>query len=75
MKAGANFASSPKRVNIHCLDPAIIALVLATTERSKEIDLMSLLAKTKYGSSGMGGIKCKGLMYVGFPRWGEERLI
>lgn len=68
IKAGANFASSPKRVNIHCLDPAIIALVLATTERSKEIDLMSLLAKTKYGSSGMGGIKCKGLMYVGFPR-------
>ena len=39
IKAGANFASSPKRVNIHCLDPAIIALFIATTERSKEIDL------------------------------------
>ena len=25
IKAGANFASSPKRVNIHALDPAIIA--------------------------------------------------
>lgn len=68
IKAGANFASSPKRVNIHCLDPAIIALCLATTERNREINLMSLLSKTKYGASGMGGIKCKGMMYVGFPR-------
>ncbi len=25
IKAGANFASSPKRINIHALDPAIIA--------------------------------------------------
>lgn len=68
IKAGANFASSPKRVNIHCLDPAIIALFIATTERSKEIDLKSLLSKTKYGANGMGGIKCMGMMYVGFPR-------
>ena len=68
IKAGANFASSPKRVNIHCLDPAIIALCLATTERSREIDLMDLLSKTKYGADGMGGIRCMGMMYVGFPR-------
>ena len=66
--AGANFASSPKRINIHCLDPAIIALNLAKTERSEQIDLRKLLKKTKYGSSGMGGIKCQGMMYVGFPR-------
>ena len=47
IKAGANFASSPKRVNIHALDPAIIATVLAMSERNKQIDLVSLLAKTK----------------------------
>ena len=29
IKAGANFASSPKRVNIHSLDPAIIATSVA----------------------------------------------
>ena len=68
IRAGANFASSPKRVNIHALDPAIIATVLAMSERNKEIDLVSLLSKTKYGSDGMGGIISTGMMYVGFPR-------
>ncbi len=68
IKAGANFASSPKRVNIHALDPAIIATVLAMSERNKEIDLVSLLSKTKYGANGMGGIISTGMMYVGFPR-------
>lgn len=47
---------------------AIIACVLATSERNKEIDLVSLLKKTKYGASGMGGIISNGMMYVGFPR-------
>lgn len=68
IKAGANFASSPKRINIHALDPAIIASTLALTERDKKIDLIEMLDKTKYGHDGMGGIKCNGLMYVGFPR-------
>ena len=68
IKAGADFASSPKRVNIHALDPAIIATTLALTERNKEIDLINLLKKTKYGKEGMGGLKVNGLMYVGYPR-------
>ena len=68
IKAGANYASSPKRINIHALDPAIIASGVAITERNKEIDLIKLLDKTKYGSDGMGGIITNGLMYVGFPR-------
>jgi spore coat assembly protein len=68
IKAGANFASSPKRINIHALDPAIIAANLALTERNKEIDLLSLLEKTKYGKDGIGGLKSNGLMFVGYPR-------
>ena len=68
IKAGANFASSPKRINIHALDPAIIATNIALTERNKEIDLISLLEKTKYGKEGMGGLKSNGLMFVGYPR-------
>ena len=68
IKSGANFASSPKRVNIHALDPAIIASTLALTERDKEINLINLLEQTKYGTDGMGGLKCHGLMYIGFPR-------
>ncbi len=68
IKAGANFASSPKRVNIHALDPAIVASSIAFAPRNKEIDLIPLLEKTKYGTDGMGGIITNGTMYVGFPR-------
>ena len=68
IKAGANFASSPKRVNIHALDPAIIATKISMTEVNKDIDLKSILNQTKYGSSGMGGIITKGTMHIGYPR-------
>lgn len=68
IKAGANYASSPKRVNIHALDPAIIAVTIALTERNKELDLKTMLEKTKYGKDGIGGIMGNGLMYVGYPR-------
>ncbi len=68
IKAGANFASSPKRINIHALDPAIIASAVALSPKNKEIDLISLLSKTHYGSDGMGGIITNGVMYVGYPR-------
>lgn len=68
IKAGANFASSPKRINIHALDPAIIASSLALSDRNKPIDLLSILDKTKYGKDGIGGIITNGTMYVGYPR-------
>lgn len=68
IKAGANFASSPKRINIHALDPAIIASSVALSEKNKNIDLISIIQKTKYGSDGMGGIITNGTMYVGYPR-------
>ncbi len=68
IKAGANYASSPRRVNIHALDPAIIAVTVALTKRSDEINLLELLERTKYGREGMGGIMGNGVMYVGYPR-------
>ena len=68
IKAGANFASSPKRINIHALDPAIIASSVAFSDRNQSIDLINLIKKTKYGSDGIGGIITNGTMYVGFPR-------
>ena len=68
IKAGANFASSPKRINIHALDPAIIASSLAFSDKNQSIDVIKILEKTKYGSSGMGGIITNGTMYVGYPR-------
>ena len=68
IQAGANFASSPKRINIHALDPAILASCISLSPKNKEIDLLELLSKTKYGSDGMGGIITNGSMYVGYPR-------
>ena len=68
IKNGANFASSPKRINIHALDPAIVALKVSLTEINKDVDIIDVIEKTKYKESGMGGITTGGTMYVGYPR-------
>ena len=68
IRAGANFASSPKRINIHALDPAIVASKMSLADINKDIDLKEILDKTKYGKDGIGGIITKGTMYVGYPR-------
>lgn len=68
IRAGANFASSPKRINIHALDPAVIASCMSLSDINKDIDLKDIISKTKYGKEGMGGIITKGTMYKGYPR-------
>lgn len=68
IKAGANFASSPKRINIHALDPAIIASKMSLSPVDEDIDIKQMLEKTKYGKDGMGGVRTKGTMYTGYPR-------
>lgn len=68
IRAGANFASSPKRVNIHALDPAIVATKMSLSDINRNINLKYILENTKYGIDGMGGIITKGTMYVGYPR-------
>ena len=68
IKAGANFASSPKRINIHALDPAIIATKMSLSDVNQDIDIKSILDNTKYGKNGIGGVITKGTMYVGYPR-------
>lgn len=68
IKAGANFASSPKRVNIHALDPAIVATKMSLSNIANDIDLKDILENTKYGKDGLGGIITKGTMHIGYPR-------
>lgn len=68
IKSGATFASSPKRINIHALDPAIIASFISLYDRNKVIDLKEILSKIKSGSDGIGGIAVNGSMFVGYPR-------
>jgi len=68
IKAGSNFASSPKKINIHALDPAIVATMIAFSDKNNNIDLLKILNSTKYKSDGIGGIITKGTMYIGYPR-------
>lgn len=60
--SGANFASSPKRINIHTYDPAVIAIKVASTSVNKTIDFESCLKLIENGRSAFGGIETKGKM-------------
>lgn len=68
IKAGANFASSPKRINIHALDLSIVATSIALTDNTKSINIIDILNKTKCKIDGIGGIKTHGSMLIGCPR-------
>ncbi len=68
IRAGANFASSPKRVNLHALDPAVVASSVALSDKSKPIELLKIIEKTRYKEEGVGGIITNGTMYTGYPR-------
>lgn len=62
ISAGANFASSPERVNIKSLDPAIIAIKCATTPINRFIRVMDAIEKTSNKNMGVGGIESFGTM-------------
>ena len=66
--AGATYASSPKHINIHALDPAIIASYIALSDKNEIINIEELLNKTKYGKNGIGGLIINGMMKTGYPR-------
>lgn len=60
--SGANFASSPKRINIHTYDPAVIAIKVASTSCNKTIDFENMLKHIENGRDAFGGIETKGKM-------------
>jgi len=63
--SGANFASSPKRINIHALDPAIVAATIALTPYEEQVDLREAIEKTIAKIAGMGGLQTKGTLRYG----------
>ncbi|TSB45070.1 sporulation peptidase YabG [Alkalicoccobacillus porphyridii] len=67
IKAGANFASSPERINIHALDPVYIAAKVSRTSYKDAIRLWEVLRNTITGEKGVGGIETKGVMRLGMP--------
>lgn len=67
IQSGANFASSPKRIEIQALDPAIVASHIALTPIMDPIDLKTCIEDTISMYDGIGGIQTGGtLKYATF---------
>lgn len=67
IRAGANFASSPSRINIHALDPVYIAAKIAYTSFMERVSVWDAIRNTLTGEKGMGGVETKGLLRTGMP--------
>jgi spore coat assembly protein len=67
IRAGANFASSPARVNIHALDPVYIVSRISFTPFIETVDVWDVLRNTLTGEKGLGGIETKGVLRTGMP--------
>ncbi|WP_080871823.1 sporulation peptidase YabG [Oceanobacillus timonensis] len=72
IRAGANFASSPSRVNIHALDPVYIAAKVAYTSFMESVSVWEALRNTLTGEKGLGGIQTRGLLRTGMPYLASE---
>jgi spore coat assembly protein len=66
--AGANFASSPKRMLIHALDPVFLVESIAFTPIDRTVSLKDIIQHTVTGIDGVGGIETRGQMRRGYPR-------
>ncbi|MEB3102401.1 sporulation peptidase YabG [Ferviditalea candida] len=68
LHAGANFASSPKRILIHALDPVYIAAKVSYTPIKDTINIFDVISHTISGMEGLGGIETKGSYRIGLPK-------
>lgn len=68
LDAGANFASSPSRVLIHCLDPVFICEKVAYTPIDKIVDIKEVVENTITGVNGIGGLETRGKYREGYPK-------
>jgi spore coat assembly protein len=67
INAGANFASSPTRINIHALDPVYIVAKISFTPFMERINVWDVLRNTLTGEKGLGGLETKGVLRTGMP--------
>lgn len=68
LDAGANYASSPGRVLIHCLDPVFLCEKIAYTNISNIVSIEEALENTITGIKGIGGLQTRGKYREGFPK-------
>lgn len=69
LAAGANFASSPRRVLINAYDPVFVMEKVAYTSIYDPIVLKDVIASTITGFDGIGGVETPGVMPEKFCQW------
>ncbi|MFD2617440.1 sporulation peptidase YabG [Terrilactibacillus laevilacticus] len=67
IRSGANFASSPTRVNIHALDPVYLVSKISFTSFMDRINVWDVLRNTLAGTDGLGGVESRGMLRTGLP--------
>lgn len=70
LASGANFASSPTRINIHALDPVYIASLVANESVKNYCDIEEIINHTSHKQNGIGGIDTKGVARKIYPTKG-----
>lgn len=60
MSAGANFASSPKRIMIDFIDPLIVAERIALTDNTRYLTIRDIEEELRDGRDGVDGIGSMG---------------
>jgi spore coat assemly protein len=68
LEAGANYASSPRRMLIHAFDPVFVVERIAFTPMDQIVSVKDILTHTITGTDGVGGIETRGQMRRGYPR-------
>jgi len=68
LDAGANFASSPRRVLIHAYDPVFVMEKIAFTSIYDPVPLKEVIAGTITGFDGIGGVETRGKHRLGIPK-------
>lgn len=67
IRAGANFASSPSRINIHALDPVYVVGKISFTSFMERVNVWDVVRNTITGEKGLGGVETKGILRTGLP--------
>ena len=68
LDAGANFASSPNRVLIHCLDPVFVCEKIAYTKINEVVSIQDVIENTITGIRGIGGLQTRGKYREGYHK-------
>ena len=67
IEAGANFASSPQRIFIHCADPLLVAEKISHTPFNLVVQVTQVVESIISGLNGIGGIETRGKLRLSLP--------